>query len=268
MLTVLEKDFTETKHQASLGFKSTLAQLINSILVPMVVNLLIHGGTQVDKRNDLANNIFMLGLTNAFVSPALKVFDIGYIINRIMKSIKADPNRRLSSNQGQLNDAFEYIKFEAGYEYIYLVNLYLFTCFFAPFQPIIVFFSVVGILCMYWAQKYSMFNRMRRPVPGTDVIHVAMFQLIYMGGIFYSLGSLTWSDFYPEGFNAKGLIPNIIAIVVSVITALLPYRAIFGLLFEDEAQLCLEYSKNRILLPSEYDRLNPSTSKEGFKDYM
>jgi hypothetical protein len=40
-LTVLEKDYTDTKHQASLGFKSVFAQLINSILVPMVVSYFI-----------------------------------------------------------------------------------------------------------------------------------------------------------------------------------------------------------------------------------
>lgn len=121
---------------------------------------------------------------------------------------------------------------------------------------------------MYWAQKYSMFNRMRRPVPGTDVIHVAMFQLIYLGGIFYSLGSLTWSNFFPDGFPEEALVPNLIALGISVVMALLPYRAIFTLMFEEEQVLCLEYDKNRILLPSEYDRLNPSTAKEGYKDYM
>lgn len=72
---------------------------------------------------------------------------------------------------------------------------------------------------------------MRRPVPGTDTINVAMFQLIYLGGIFYSLGALTWSNFFPEGFPEEALIPNLIALGISVVTALLPYRAIFGLLF-------------------------------------
>ena len=96
-LTKMEKDFTETKHQASLGFKSTLAQLINSILVPMIVNALIK--QKIYDQNGLAADVFMLGMTNAFIGPALKVFDIGYIINRLLKWLKSSPNRRLSSNQ-------------------------------------------------------------------------------------------------------------------------------------------------------------------------
>lgn len=63
----------------------------------MIVNAVIK--QKIYDQNGLAADVFMLGLTNAFVSPALKMFDIGYIINRIMKSIKADPVRRLSSNQ-------------------------------------------------------------------------------------------------------------------------------------------------------------------------
>lgn len=52
---------------------------------------------------------------------------------------------------------------------------------------------------MYWSQKYSLFNKMKRPVPGTDLVNVAMFQYIVFGGLAYSLGSLTWSNFLPGG---------------------------------------------------------------------
>lgn len=210
----------------------------------------------------------MLGITNAFISPILKIFDPGFIINRLLKWLKSSPNRRLTSNQEELNQTYAYIIFEPGYEYIYVVNLYLFTCFFVSLQPIIAYFSIAGVLTMYWAQKYSLFNRMRRPVPGTDVIHLTMFQLIYLGGIVYSLGSLTWSNFLPGGAPENALLPNLIALGVSVLTALLPYRAIFTLAFEDEQTVCLEYQKSRILLSSEYDRLNPNTAKEGLQDYM
>lgn len=65
-------DYTETNHQTSLALKSILAQLINSILTPTIVASLI-------KQNlygigGLADDIFMLGITNSFISPAVKVF--------------------------------------------------------------------------------------------------------------------------------------------------------------------------------------------------
>ena len=44
-----------------------------------------------------------------------------------------------------------------------------------------------------------MFNRMQRPVPGTDLINTAMWQLIFLGGIFYAFGSLLWSNILEGG---------------------------------------------------------------------
>ena len=172
--------------------------------------------------------------------------------------------------QQQLNDTYEYIIFEPGYEYIYVVNLFLFTCFFVSLQPLISFFAIAGLGITYWPQKYAIFNRMQRPVPGTDLINVAMFQILLLGGIFYSIGSLCWSNFFPDGTPRKAIVPNIVALVISFVMFILPYRAIFMKVFEDEDDNdhCLEFSKNRMLLSSEYDRANPSTSTEGFADYM
>jgi hypothetical protein len=81
-----------------------------------------------------------------------------------------------------------------------MVSLFLFTCFFVSLQPIISIFAIVGMLLMHWVQKYSMFNKMKRPIPGTGLINLAMFQVILFGGVAYSLGSLTWSNFMRDGF--------------------------------------------------------------------
>jgi hypothetical protein len=66
-------------------------------------------------------------------------------------------------------------------------------------QPIIAFFAMFGMGLMYWAQKHTLFNKMNRPVPGTDLVNVSMFQMILIGALVYSLGSLTWSNFMPTG---------------------------------------------------------------------
>ena len=40
-LTTFEREFTQTKHQTNLALKSILAQLVNSIVLPIVVNFYI-----------------------------------------------------------------------------------------------------------------------------------------------------------------------------------------------------------------------------------
>lgn len=77
---------------------------------------------------------------------------------------------------------------------------------------------------MYWVQKHSIFNRYKRPVPGGNIIDKAMFQFIDFGPIVFSLGSLTWSNFLPDGEPKYALVPNLISCGVALITFIFPYH--------------------------------------------
>jgi hypothetical protein len=76
----------------------------------------------------------------------------------------------------------------------------LFTAYFVTLQPCISIFAMMGMAMMYWIHKYSLFNRMKRPVPGTDLVNSAMGQMVALGPIFYALGALSWSHFL-EGYK-------------------------------------------------------------------
>ena len=90
-LTLYERDYTSTKHQTSLAIKSVLALLINSILIPIIANYYIKHN--VYDKNGLADDIFMLGITNAFLAPALKYFDSYYLYTRIMAAKVKNPSK-------------------------------------------------------------------------------------------------------------------------------------------------------------------------------
>jgi hypothetical protein len=105
--------------------------------------------------------------------------------------------------------------------------MFLFVCFFVSLQPIICVFALLGFFLMYWSQKYCLFNRYSRPVPGTDLINISMYQLIYAGPLLYSIGSLTWSNFFPDGIPKSALLPNLVAVGISILILLIPYNIIF-----------------------------------------
>ena len=148
------------------------------------------------------------------------------------------------------------------------MNLFLFTCFFVTLQPFIVVFAILGLGLMYWAQKYSIFSRCKRPIPGTNLVNTAMFQLIYLGPLFFTLGALSWSTFFPEGVPKRGFIANIVCLCLSVLIFLLPYEAIFRSIFSDMEDSEMKFHEYRVYLPSEYDRLNPATSKAAIREFM
>ena len=93
-----------------------------------------------------------------------------------------------------------------------------------------------------------------------------MYQLIYLGGFFFTLGSLSWSSFFPQGMVNRGLVPNIVCLCLSLILFLFPYDLVFSQMYEnEEVDAVRKFEDYRIFLPSEYDRLNPATSEKSIK---
>jgi len=58
-----------------------------------------------------------------------------------------------------------------------------------PLQPAVTIFAVIGAFLMYWAQKFTLFYRSKRPIPGTNLINIITSQIIAGGGLFYAIGN-------------------------------------------------------------------------------
>lgn len=118
-----------------------------------------------------------------------------------------------------------------------------------------------------------MFYRYKRPVPGTDFVNSAVYHLIFLGPLIYSLGSLTWSNFDPNGIPPEAIVPNLLAVLFSVLLIIVPINPIILSCCIDENAVvkCTQYEDDRLFFPTEYDRINPSTAEQGiseFKSYM
>lgn len=82
---------------------------------------------------------------------------------------------------------------------------------------------------MYWAQKFSLLYRCKRPAPGNNSINTAMYQLIYLGPVFYAIGSFCWSHFFKHNFI--GIAPNLVAVIIAGVIFLIPYKKLIKLIF-------------------------------------
>ena len=198
-----------------------IALLVNSIVIPILTNLFLE--KDLYTQNGLIADVFTLSITNSFLSPLLKIFNPYYYYTLILKNRKSRPEAKIGLNQQQLNEYFIKMEFEVGYEYVYVINIYLFTCFFVPLQPIIPLFAVLGLTAMYWAQKYSLFHRCRRPVPGNETINTIMFQFIYIGPLVYSTGNLIWLQIFPDVLSSPIYTPMLLSFIFSVVILFLPY---------------------------------------------
>lgn len=88
-MTKYERDFSRTNREISLALKSIMAQLMNSVLVPLITNILVK--KNVYNENGLIFDVFSLGLTNALIPPILQFVNIGHIINRFMSWFMSRP---------------------------------------------------------------------------------------------------------------------------------------------------------------------------------
>lgn len=106
-------------------------------------------------------------------------------------------------------------------------------------QPVIIAFTILGFLLNYWAIKYSLFHRCKRPVPGTRILYDTMVQFVYAGGLFYSLGSLSFINFIPKDIFAIelnfALIANLIAIGISALSLFIPFSYLYALVFDTKS---------------------------------
>ena len=130
--------------------------------------------------------------------------------------------------------------------------------------------AVAGCMAGYWAHKHVLFTRSKRPVPGTNLINTVVAQMLGLGGVVMGVGELILVELTTQESLPATKIPIIVTIVVGVVIFLLPYEWAFRHYVRNselEEPLSL-FDENRILLPSEYDRLNPSSAKKSLREYM
>jgi hypothetical protein len=85
---------------------------------------------------------------------------------------------------------------------------------------------------MYWSQKYSLLNRMKRPVPGSDMVNEAMGSVITFGPIMLAGGNMVFSDYLSEhGEGNLKFLLHLISIGVGVFFYLLPFKLIYRCIF-------------------------------------
>jgi|JI6StandDraft_1071083.scaffolds.fasta_scaffold05347_13 hypothetical protein len=132
----------------------------------------------------------------------------------------------LNLSQPELNAKLEGLEFEIGFQYVYAVKTCVFTAFFVSLQPAISVLAVIGLFLSYWAEKYVLFNRSKRPPPGSDIINSTMCQIIYLCPLVFGLGGLTWPVFMPNGTPKSALIPNLVICGIAVLLFIIPLETI------------------------------------------
>ncbi len=78
-----------TNYQISLAIKTVLAQIINSIFIPIVADYFIK--KNIYEENGLIEDIFILGITNSLMYPIAKLINPSYLFKYFYAKYKLIP---------------------------------------------------------------------------------------------------------------------------------------------------------------------------------
>lgn len=86
-----------TNYQISLTIKTVLAQIINSIFIPIVADYFIK--KNIYEENGLIEDIFILGITNSILYPIAKIINPSYILKYFYAKYKLIPTNKIDVHQ-------------------------------------------------------------------------------------------------------------------------------------------------------------------------
>ena len=93
-LTKFERDYTTTHFQASLAVKSIVAQMVNSILIPVIVARYIK--ENIYETSGLVDNVFMMSFSLTLVGPVVVFFDPVNYLQKIKRCWKSRASKHCS----------------------------------------------------------------------------------------------------------------------------------------------------------------------------
>ena len=104
-LTAYEKNPTRIYNQRSQAIKVIVSQIANMAVLPFLQNAIIENN--IFSKGGLTEAVFYLAVTNALLTPLLKLFDYRTLLRLLRRWYHDKPERKLHSNQKALNQLFD-----------------------------------------------------------------------------------------------------------------------------------------------------------------
>ena len=275
IFTKLERHLSRTNYYLSLSLKIAVFTFFNSAIVPLiakefVVKRKINNEYNIDRNNLLVNDMFVMFLVNAIVTPILWIVNIPFILKYLRKrSIekKPDPDKNHFMTQRELNELYEYPDMKISYKYAYLAKTIAMTFFYLPIFPMGFFISFIGFILGYIFELYNFTHRSKRPEMLDETIskyYANYFVIILFIG---AIGDLFFFyEIFPDNYM------SIANFVIFLILIFVPYSRFTNCCFIGGKNKSFYFpdplSKTYFTFFSDYERKNPFTQRKGYIRYL
>jgi len=220
-ISQFERHETYTKYNLTVSLKLTTSMLINTGIIPLVVNL------REDKwfgRGGLAMDMFFIVLTINFVTPSISLFNPFHFLKLIRFKLEENKGKNSMKTQREANALREGVMWNPPYYYATTMVTFAITCFYTPLIPMLSIISLVGITYKYWVEKYILLRRCQMPNEMADQMAKAFADLIPICCFFYALGQWFFIGVLSNNENPYPFI----ALGLTVIFLLFPFGSFMG----------------------------------------
>ena len=274
IFTLKERHLSRTNNYLSLSIKIAIFTFFNSAIVPLIskeiiVKKRVHYDHNIDRNNLLVNDMLVLFLVNAIVTPIfwtinLKYYFKQFLIRRIEKEKVPDKSHYMT--QKELNKLYELPDMNIAYKYAYIAKTMAMTLFYLPIFPMGFIISFIGLVLGYILELYNFTHLYKRPEMIDEIItkvYADYFIIIIFIG---SIGDIFF--FYDIFPNDK---ISIASIIIFGVLIFIPYTKFIdcnfvGINKSDFYDFPL--SDVYFTFYSDYQRQNPFTKKSGLLNYL
>ena len=272
-----EKHKTQTNFFRSVAYRLTCALFFNMSITTLLANFLRSqttfqgtGAVYEFSLTGLLQDIFFLFITNSYISSIFNFFDIlwGVKLIRRIRAEKADKLNTCRLTQEEANTLFEGHPVDMALRYANILKTLFFTGIYAPFVPMGLLFSLVGMVICYWVDKklllrrYISANKLGIDLPKTMLNGMRIYVLLFAIGniiLFYIPG---WMDGNTKIFRPKLENPNywisVFGLFAAIIYNVLPMNKLNKKILKVEIlETELRDSRSLSMLDDDYDFFHP-----------
>jgi len=194
LMSTFEHRHSYTDEILSVSWKLTIVSSLNTLLFPLLTHT---DSSEWYTPGGLANNIFWVALSAAFVKPVFKVC-YPYFIWRCYRrwDIKRVIKRQSAYiSQGQANRIFQHCEIDVAACYADVMTKFLLCLAYTPLLPLIVPIILLGLGLEYWINKWVLLRQSCRPRFLNGKIAFSMVNFVKLALVLYGISILI---FFPD----------------------------------------------------------------------
>ena len=149
IITHLEHLGTKTSYDSSVAFKLTIALILNSGVLPIIV----YKKEMYFTDGGFLMSVWMNWLCICILSPILELFNVGYLLKMIQWALIRSKKSKSILTQREANIELEPYEISMISKYSETINIMLYTAFYLLLFPPGILITLAGLFIQYWVTK-------------------------------------------------------------------------------------------------------------------